>query len=108
MNARSTDNGNIVIRYNSLQQGALTTIVIFLVVQAAGWIWWASSTSTTLSFLSEEMVQLKGSIGNYVQVKTQLEALTQQFRTVQEQGSPITQQRLTLLEYKMKELSGGK
>lgn len=59
---RATDGDNVIIRHNRIEQGALVSIALFLLIQTFGWIWWASSTSTTLGFLKEEVRTVKETV----------------------------------------------
>jgi len=108
MTNRESDNEKVIIRSAPIQQGALIAIILFLIAQGTAWVWWASATGTTLTFMRDELVGLKGSVGNYVQVKADLASLEKEFITVRENGSPITDRRLTLLEYKIKEIADKK
>lgn len=56
---RAKDGDNVIIRENRLQQSAVVSIALFLLVQTLGWVWWASSTSTTLAFLKDELKNVK-------------------------------------------------
>lgn len=110
--ARSTDGQNVVIRSNPIQQGALVVIIISLLGQMFATVWWASSITTTLGVVKDDMVTLKNSsiliTSQYnssqeeaATTRTKLDGLRAEFNTVRDNGSPITDRRLTALELQL-------
>ena len=108
MNQRESDNEKLVIRSAPLQQGALVTIILFSLIHLSTSLMWGATITERLRNMSSDMLSMKNSVGNYIEIRSDLNALTDAFKNVRDNGSPITDSRLKVLEYQMKEMKDRK
>jgi hypothetical protein len=108
-NSDEVNGSGIIIRYE------LVGVIVMMLIQSLTAVWWASGVTANMKYLTDEIKDIKASIaaGTVDRYKgsdaakdrevlnDRINAIDRRLQSIIEHGTPITDKRISLIEYKL-------